>query len=512
MPVKASKSPQVLTLSNVGKPSVLPQAVPSASDSGDVTPTPDIGAASPQTDVGAVSGAASPVPSIVRSMITNPDAPPTPPQGVVPTLAPQPKPGFLSRLGTGLSKALPVIGAIGGGMEAAGSPRHEAPNLDRLVNTNLRMGQMQMEQERLRNVEEPMAQAHADYFKNMGSQYDLVPMGTDANGDPIMVPKRAAGQVASANIGAASKEKVEGMKETGQMAIARLKAGAPMHIDADIANLAGQPQLANQDIGGTTLTNFAKVLGAKGYKVQDLGNDGLWVIDRGGNRVKQISVSSPSIARGEAFARARAEYTPVNVFDENGNLTAVSQAQQLQSGIPSAQTVFSEQGPTSQSRTMAQSANTVSPHIDELQQFIANNPGLVGPATGRINKFLSGTVGSTGNAQLDEQLGKLRGNYMLMKGALARTHFGGRSGVQAAQYFSDLMDAQTSPEGVIGVLESVKPYIQGYSEMQNFTPQRVAAAAPSGGGKKTAAKPSTSTENIPEYVRDPVTKKLVLKK
>lgn len=478
-----AKSPQALAV-NPNTPSQISPADLAAASSAptDVPAAPDPSSVTSPTTPGT---AANLPPDIIRSLITSPDAPAIP-TGTVPTLAPK-KPGFLSRLGAGLQKAMPAIEAIGGGLEAAGSPRHEAPNLDRLVNTNMRMNQLGLEKERLQNVEEPMAQAHSKYFQNLGSQYDLTQAGVDANGEPIMVPKKAMGQVAAANINATSRENVENTKASSSELIARLKMGAPMMIDENDAALAGQPQLAGKAINGATLQNYVKVLGSKGYKIQDLGTEGLWVVDRGGNKVKQVSVGSPGLEKASAYASARAAYTPVDVFDENGNLTSISQKQQLEGGVPKAQTVFGEQGPTAASRTMAQSANTVAPHINELQQFIANNPTLVGPYVGRINKFLAGTVGSTGNPQLDEKLGELRGNYQLFKGALARTHFGGKSGVQAAQYFSDLMDAQTSAEGVAGVLESVKPYIQGYSEMQNFTPQKVAAAAPAGGGKKTAA-------------------------
>lgn len=63
----------------------------------------------------------------------------------------------------------------------------------------------------------------------------------------------------------------------------------------------------------------------------------------------------------------------------------------------------------------------------------------------------------------------------------------GKAGVQSSQYFKDLMDAQTSASGVIGVLNAVRPYIESYSEMGDFTPPRLGGQ--NGGGKSPSTTP-----------------------
>jgi hypothetical protein len=75
----------------------------------------------------------------------------------------------------------------------------------------------------------------------------------------------------------------------------------------------------------------------------------LWSVDKFGNRIKQMSVNSPSMARAVAGKQAGV----VDVYDNNGNLVPMTDAQRLAAGLPKASTEFSEQGPTVDMRNKA---------------------------------------------------------------------------------------------------------------------------------------------------------------
>src|SRR5205807_4928726 len=86
-------------------------------------------------------------------------------------------------------------------------------------------------------------------------------------------------------------------------------------------------ELAGQKLGKASWANVNKALTAKGYKTQDLGTDGMWLIDRGGNKLKRIG-DSPSLARAQA--------RPMEVVDpDNPQQTKiVSGGTAIQQGMP----------------------------------------------------------------------------------------------------------------------------------------------------------------------------------
>jgi len=108
--------------------------------------------------------------------------------------------------------------------------------------------------------------------------------------------------------------------------------------------------------------------------------------------------------------------------------------------------------------------------------------------------FAAGKVGSTGNPELDYKLGKLMSDFKLAASAVGRTHFAGRTGLPAAQYFGELFNAKRSPEELLGVLDSVPSYIEGYTANSAITRQPRA-----GGGAQfgTEAQKKASSSNSP---------------
>jgi hypothetical protein len=122
---------------------------------------------------------------------------------------------------------------------------------------------------------------------------------------------------------------------------------------------------------------------------------------------------------------------------------------------------------------MSQLAATVEPHLQALKAEVQQLAPYIGPVMGRlVVEGLAGKVGTTGNPELDRQLGHLISDLKLASSAVGRTHFAGRTGLPASQYFESLFNAAQTPEKILGILDSVPSYIEGYEAMGKFAPQQ----------------------------------------
>lgn len=125
-------------------------------------------------------------------------------------------------------------------------------------------------------------------------------------------------------------ENVQGQKSQTAEKVANINQGSPLPLDETVANLVGIPEMAGKAVGKGTLTNINKMLEARGYKQQDLGTDGMWLIDRAGNKIKRMG-DSPSLARAQA--------RPVQVADDAnpGNTKYVSGSTAINTGAAGTQ-------------------------------------------------------------------------------------------------------------------------------------------------------------------------------
>jgi hypothetical protein len=107
---------------------------------------------------------------------------------------------------------------------------------------------------------------------------------------------------------------VEKQKVANQGAAERAQGsqGVPMKVDSTVAELVGMPELAGQEVGKATLDNINKMLTARGYKQQDYGFEGMWLVDRAGNKLKKTG-DSPMVDRMRALGMGRV----VKVADQN---------------------------------------------------------------------------------------------------------------------------------------------------------------------------------------------------
>ena len=123
----------------------------------------------------------------------------------------------------------------------------------------------------------------------------------------------AGARVGSAEIGATSRENVAGTAATSREKVAQINQGTAIPLDPQVAEMAGMNELAGVPVGRGTLTNINKAIEAKGYRVQDMGmngtdsNSGMWLMDRMGNRIKQVSPNSLTFQRGASFAQNKPE-------------------------------------------------------------------------------------------------------------------------------------------------------------------------------------------------------------
>lgn len=134
---------------------------------------------------------------------------------------------------------------------------------------------------------------------------------------------------------------IQGKQIQGQTArdVANINQGMAIPLDPTVAHMAGMDELAHVPVGRGTLTNINKAIEAKGYRIQDMGkngedeNSGMWLMDRAGTRLKQISPNSLTFQRGASFAQNRPEV----VTDPNdpGYAYYTSAAEAMNKKLPS---------------------------------------------------------------------------------------------------------------------------------------------------------------------------------
>lgn len=138
--------------------------------------------------------------------------------------------------------------------------------------------------------------------------------------------------------------------------------------------------------------------------------------------------------------------------------------------------------PTSTTRSSAEFASTLMPHLDRLDQLIdqADKAGLVGPVKGRIfNDFLAGKIGSTGDPKTDALLGELRAFDSLAKSGTLKVHFGSRGGQQMYEKFNDMLNSgKQSATSMHGAIAGIRDFMKGYAQAGDVGQLRGGESAP----------------------------------
>lgn len=371
---------------------------------------------------------------------------------------------------------MPLVGMIGGAMEAAGDSSHPPVGAELLQHTLQGTAQRNLEREKMQNVDMPLAQAHSDYFRAAApAKISVAGINAGAKTQSTTIANRfkmTPGGLYDSQVGSLIPETTAGIMVTPE--------------------IAEQYQLPPQFVGKPMkLTDLAASQNAISRNLTTVqGEKGPALVNKIAGTGKDLGLGSP--------AKAGAENAAVQVWrtgqDGKPMLQTISRAEQLKTGEPSAQVQFAETGPTSSTRNMSQMAQTIEPHLDTLRSEVKELAPYLGPLMGRgeVN-FLAGTVGSTGNPTLDYKLGRLMSDFKLASSAVGRTHFAGRTGLPAAQYFGELFNAKRTPEELMGVLDSVPSYIEGYNAMGNFSPSQPLNPVTPKGSSPTPPSPNGNT-------------------
>jgi len=138
------------------------------------------------------------------------------------------------------------------------------------------------------------------------------------------------GKIGAAQIGGQARVEGAELGKEGRVEAAKINQGVPIPVDETVANLAGYPELAGQKVGKGTWSSLSKSISAQGYQFKDLGNEGLWLVDRAGHKIKRMS-DSPLLQRALAGS--------IEVADVNnpGETKIESKGQAIATGAPGAQ-------------------------------------------------------------------------------------------------------------------------------------------------------------------------------
>lgn len=106
-------------------------------------------------------------------------------------------------------------------------------------------------------------------------------------------------------------ENVQGQKSQTAKDVANINQGMQIPVDQSTARLAGFPELSGQSVGKGTWGNINKALEAKGYHTQDMGkngtdeNSGMWLMDKAGERISQVSPNSLTAQKSLTYTQNR---------------------------------------------------------------------------------------------------------------------------------------------------------------------------------------------------------------
>ena len=201
-----------------------------------------------------------------------------------------------------------------------------------------------------------------------------------------------------------------------------------------------------------------------------------------GGKAHQVLVNSETGAEikdlGESGERPPTTDHGVTMIGPDGKVLRLQPGQNAPQGGMTPSGFSSINVPTSQTRTMAETAPKVQDLATRIGQLVDQQAKTLGPAASRWSEFMAGKVGAP-----NPEFTKLRTDVGLLQTALMRMHVGARGGEQIMEHFRNLIDvAKQSPEN----LKAAIGEIQEYAKQVAAEVKRGSGAA---GGEKDGALP-----------------------
>lgn len=192
-------------------------------------------------------------------------------------------------------------------------------------------------------------------------------------------------------------------------------------------------------------------------------------------------VKSTVIVKGGAKKRAPGESNDhgQNFVDPMTNeLQHVLPGQKVPKGALTASGVNTINTPTSQSRAMAEMAQTVVQQVPGLISQIDDLKAKIGPGAGRWNDLWVNRAGLN-----DPDFAGLDQDLDLFASAMVRTHFGARGGQGYREALKKDFTAAQSPEDLKSRIQHADTWLDGYAKMGAQTPasEAVTGARPTVG-------------------------------
>lgn len=89
-----------------------------------------------------------------------------------------------------------------------------------------------------------------------------------------------------------------------------------------------------------------------------------------------------------------------------------------------------------------------------------------GPASGRALGFLRGTVGSTGNPELDMKLAETKQTLNMIGSGAMKAHFGARGSTDIYNKLMDELNNSKSVSSIVGTLNAIEARMHDYAHDQ----------------------------------------------
>lgn len=422
----------------------------------------------------ALADASATDPGSISNLESIADSPDTLRAGIDATKAEDTQPSFLSKLkdfaggaigvenpnsspaaGKG-AKLAQVIGKVGNALALAGGTPEQKQIAEENLQTPLKVASLQNEAN-YRN-----AMVGINSRKN-----DINQQNADTKEDVATKATIPTAEAKETNLEADTAKK--------QYELEVMKQGM-FPVDPVTAQLVGRPDLAGKPVSAALWKGFNSVLQARGLKTTDLGpgnpNDpqsgGLWITDRAGNKIHQMSTVSPSVARANAILERN--YHPVN--DAHGNIVGYMNPSTRHFVTPSqmnnvagGQSLEDAVGgsvippkPTTSMLTQGQMAQTVIDQIPTINSEISSIVDKIGPGEGRWNDFWVNKGGLN-----DPDYARLNQDLKFFATAMAKAHFGASASTQIVDaLMHDFGQAQSAGD-LISRVQSADSWMNGYA-------------------------------------------------